>query len=256
MTHAIGIIGVGEIASAIVDGLCSNVEQPPTVLLSPRNKSIADELARRHHTVRVCADNQEVIDNAEIVLLTIRPDIVSEVLDNLQVRDDQIVISALAGVSHETLRQSLGERVTIVRAIPLPSVRLRLGVTAIYPAHPEVEQLFDSLGGTLAVDDPEALDAIQATTATISTYLHYLASVATWLAEQGIPDTEAERYVRDMFFGVTAGLPDRARSLPILAAAHETPAGINEQLRRAWFDEENGAALASALDDIFTRLGR
>ena len=42
---SIGIIGVGEIAGAIVDGLCSRPEEAPAILLSPRNRTTAGELA-------------------------------------------------------------------------------------------------------------------------------------------------------------------------------------------------------------------
>lgn len=256
MTRTIGIIGVGEIASAIVDGLCAQPGHAPAVYLSPRNQTIGGALASRHHTVQVCADNQAVADKAQTLILAVRPDILGDVLHDLRVPEDRIVISAVAGASHETLRRTLGDQVTVVRAIPLPAVRQRRGVTAIYPAHPEVERLFDGLGGTLAIDDAAAFTAIQTTTATISTHLHYLAAVATWLEERGITHADADRYVRSMFLGVAGGLADQARTLPELAIAHETPGGINEQLRRSWFTESNSAAFTQALEEIYLRLAR
>jgi pyrroline-5-carboxylate reductase len=117
-----------------------------------------------------------------------------------------------------------------------------------------VEQLFDSLGGTLIIDDAETLNAIQTTTATISTHLHYLAAVAAWLTERGIDPADAEGYVRSMFLGVADGLDDRTRTLPELANAHETPGGLNEQLRRRWFTELSRAAFTQELDEIYAHL--
>lgn len=254
MNPAIGFIGVGEIASAIVDGLCSPQGPAPEVFLSPRNATIADDLARRHRNVEVCSDNQEVVDRAPIVILAVRPSAISAVLEELQIADDRIVISAVAGITYEELRRHLGQSVALVRAIPLPAVRQRHGITAIHPAHPEVEQLFEDLGGALVVDDAETLTAIQATTAAISTHLHYLATVATWLAELGIAHPDAEHYVRAMFLGVADALSDRARTLPDLALAHETPEGINEQFRRTWFTEETRTRLRDALKEVHARL--
>jgi pyrroline-5-carboxylate reductase len=49
----IGIIGVGEIGRAIVDGLCDGVEEPPEICLSPRGARTAAELSQRYPNVQV-----------------------------------------------------------------------------------------------------------------------------------------------------------------------------------------------------------
>ena len=59
-----GVLGVGALASAIVTGLCDGVEDPPDVLLSPRNSATASGLAARFPTVTVAADNQGVVDGS------------------------------------------------------------------------------------------------------------------------------------------------------------------------------------------------
>ncbi|MEV0704124.1 NAD(P)-binding domain-containing protein [Saccharopolyspora sp. NPDC050389] len=254
MTGAIGIIGVGAIAAAIVDGLCSQPSDAPELFLSPRNATTASELAQKHSTVHICADNQTVVDNAPLVILTVRSDDVRDALADVRMPRDRIVVSAVAGVSRESLRRHVGDHVTIVRAIPLPAVRQRQGITAIYPAHPTVEGLFDRLGGTLAMPDSAIFAALWSTTGTIAAHLHYLDTIAGWAVHHGVDPTEVDRYVRSMFLGVGGTLTDRRRSLSELAAAHETPGGINQQLRTSWLDQGNTAALRRALDDIYKRL--
>ena len=252
----LGIIGTGHIAGAIVDGLCGQSITPPDVFVSPRNQAVAAALADRHRTVQVSPDNQAVVDNARMVILAVRSPMLGDVLADLRIPDDRIVISAVAGASHESLRRHLGEQVAIVRAIPLPAVKFQNGITAIYPAHTEVKHLFDSIGDTLVINHADDFTAIQTATATISSHLHYLATIATWIARRGICDTDAEAYVRSMFLGVANGLEDRTRSLPQLAVAHETPEGINDQFRRTWFTEQNSAALTNALEDTYAHLAR
>ena len=44
----VGIIGVGEIAGAIVDGLCTDPRGAPEVWLSPRGEATSEALARRY----------------------------------------------------------------------------------------------------------------------------------------------------------------------------------------------------------------
>ncbi|RKT82680.1 pyrroline-5-carboxylate reductase [Saccharopolyspora antimicrobica] len=254
MIECIGIIGTGSIAADIVDGLCTAPEPSPAIHLSPRNARIASALARRHPGVHVRADNQSVVDAAGLILLAVRPDAVREALTGLRVPDDRVLISAVAGWSIEALRAQLDSDVTVVRSIPLPAVRHQRGVTALHPAHPAAEEVFDRLGGALVVDDPTTFDALSAATATISTYLHYLDAVAGWIARQGMEPHAAEDYVRSMFSGVNAALADQSTGLSELGRAHETPGGNNEALRARWFDSQNRAALDEALEHIRRRV--
>ncbi|MER5392092.1 NAD(P)-binding domain-containing protein [Saccharopolyspora sp. NPDC002686] len=249
----IGIIGTGSIAADIVDGLHADGDGP-AIYLSPRNARIANDLASRHPDVHVCADNQSVVDAAPLILLAVRPADVREALAGLRVPGDRVVISAVAGWSVEALGTQLDADVTIVRSIPLPAVRQRRGITALHPAHPIAEELFDRLGGTLVVDEPTTFDALSAATASISSYLHYLDTVADWIAGQGMDSRAAEGYVRSMFAGVSTSLADRSTGLSELGRAHETPGGNNEALRARWFNAENRAALGEALEHIRQRV--
>jgi pyrroline-5-carboxylate reductase len=121
-------------------------------------------------------------------------------------------------------------------------------VTATFPTHPAVTELFDRLGGTFGVSDSDAFAALSAATGTISAHLKYLATIAAWTERAGVDGADADRYVRSLFAGVGGGLSDASRSLSDLATDHETPGGLNEQLRVTWFDAANATALDAALD--------
>jgi pyrroline-5-carboxylate reductase len=250
----IGIVGVGEIAGAIVEGLCADAANAPDVVLSPRGVKLSATLARRFPTVRVGADNQEVADSAPVLLLAVRPDAAESALSGLRVPRDSVVVSVIAGVQHDDLHRLLGPDVTIVRAIPLPAVRRRAGVTAVYPSHPVATELFDRLGGSLDVADSDAFAALSAATGTISAHLRVLTLIAEWTARHGVEPAEAERYVRGLFVGVADGLSDPTRSLPELVTHHETPGGLNEQLRESWLGPANAGALEAALEALLRRV--
>ncbi|MER7172773.1 NAD(P)-binding domain-containing protein [Streptomyces mesophilus] len=251
----IGLIGVGEIGRALVEGLCEGVGEAPEVFLSPRGAGTAAELAGCHRTVRVCADNQAVVDSSEIVLIAVRREQRHEALAGLRVDGDKTVVNVMAGVRNDELRKSLGGEAPIVRAIPLPTVRERRSVTVTCPSHPLVDALFEELGGALPVADEAAFDVFSALTGTLTTHYSYLAALTTWATGHGIGGDEAERYVRSLFQGVGRSLGDEARTLHQLAADHETPGGNNERIRTTWFDAANSAALTTALDGLLGDLG-
>lgn len=248
----IGIIGVGEIGRAIVEGLCEGAEAPPEVVLSPRGARTAAELAGRYPSVEVCASNQEVADRAEVVVLALRRQGWESALSGLRVGDGTVVVNVMAGVATDELRRTLG--VDSVRAIPLPSVREHRSVTVTYPAHPVVDALFDRLGGALPVADEAAFDVFSTLSGTLTTHYAYLTALTEWAAARGVPLADAERYVRSLYQGLGRTLADETRTLQRLAADHETPNGNNERIRTTWFTPSNAGALRTALDGLLDDL--
>lgn len=250
----IGVIGVGEIGRALVEGLCEGADEAPPVYLSPRGPRTVQELSSRYESVRVGADNQEVVDRSDLVVIAVRRQDRHQALEGLNVDGDKTVVNVMAGVGNDELRRLLGTEAALVRAIPLPSVRERRSVTVTCPAHPVAEAFFERLGGSLPVADESAFNVFSALTGTLTTHYAYLAALTSWAVDQGIDPDHADRYVRGLFQGVGRALGDESRSLSRLAADHETPKGNNERIRTSWFGPANADALGKALDDLLADL--
>ena len=180
-----GVIGVGSIAAAIVSGLCAEGGAAPDILLSPRNAGVARGLAERFAGIEVGASNQAVIDGASVVILCVRPQDAASVLEGLRFGEGQTVISVLAGVSLDVLGRLVAPAREIARALPLPSVAWRGGLTPVLPASDAVRAVFDPLGGTIAVADGDAFEAISAATATVAAHFAYLNRISRFLAGKG-----------------------------------------------------------------------
>ncbi|WP_225448501.1 NAD(P)-binding domain-containing protein [Streptacidiphilus sp. P02-A3a] len=250
----IGIIGVGEIGRALVTGLCDGGDESPEVFLSPRGARGAAELSARHEGVRVCADNQEVLDRSELTIIAVRGQQRHDALAGLTVAGDKVLVNVMAGVGTDDLRRTLATDAALVRAIPLPTVRERRSVTVTYPTHPVVDAFFDRLGGVLPVADEAAFNVLSTLTGTLTTHYAYLATLASWAVDQGIAADQADRYVRGLFQGIGRTLGDGTRSLRQLTAEHETPHGSNERIRSTWFGPANSEALRTALDGLLADL--
>ncbi|WP_159675491.1 NAD(P)-binding domain-containing protein [Streptomyces mexicanus] len=250
----IGIIGVGEIGKAIVEGLHSGSGASPEVFLSPRGAGVVAELSERFEDVQVCADNQEVADRSELVIIAVRRQDHNEALAGLKVDDDKTVVNLMAGVAIDDLRRTLTTGAPIVRAIPLPTVRERRGVVVTCPPHPVVDAFFEQLGGVLPVADEDAFNVYSALTGTLTTHYAYLATLTSWATGHGVAPDAADRYLRGLFQNVGRSLNDDSRPLHRLAADHETPKGNNERIRTTWFDPANAAALKEALDGLLSDL--
>ena len=250
----IGFIGVGEIAQAIIEGLAAG-EDPPPVVTSPRGRERSASLASRFPDfVSVAASNQDVVDAADTVVLAVLPQQLAEVAGPLAFRDDQVVVSALAGVPIAEVAAAVGAPVTVVRAIPMPPVRDRAVPTVVTPEHPAASALFDRTGGTLAVADEEELAVFSAATGAVSGFLQYLSVVCDWTEEQGVPRESGQRFLRGLFGALAPAIREESTPMAEVVTAHETPGGLNERLREEVFDDAGTDALSGALDRLHARV--
>jgi pyrroline-5-carboxylate reductase len=247
----LGIVGVGAIAEAIVTGLCEGEESPTSIHLSPRSAGRASRLAARYPSVRVADGNQTVVDRAAVVLLCVRPQDAPTALSDLPFRAEQAVISVMAGIRMEALHALAGPAHVLVRAIPLPAVASRSGLTAIHPPYEPARAIFEPLGGVIAVDDEGAFDALSASTATIAAHLAYLDTISHWLADRGIPRADATRYLAAVFGPLPGAQPN---DFSTLADEFATAGGTNEQFLAALRRAGTFDVVERALDDVADRL--
>jgi pyrroline-5-carboxylate reductase len=253
----LGILGVGAIAEAICTGLFEGEGTRTSILLSPRSAERAARLAAHYPSVHVADGNQAVVERADVVLLCLRPQDVPGALSDLAFDAQQAVISVVAGLSLNALRALVAPAEVVARAIPLPAVATRSGLTAIHPPHELARAIFDPLGGVIAVDDERALDALSASTATIAAHFAYLDTISRWLADRGIPHADASQYVAAVFGSLSGTLRGAGPSdFSKLADEYATAGGINEQFLRALHDSGTFDVVGRGLDEVAHRLGR
>lgn len=251
----IGFIGVGEIASAMVEGLAdSEAKADLQIFLSPRNADRAAKLAESIESATVCQSNQDVVDRSDLIVLAVLPQQTDAVLDDLDIPAEKTLVSAVAGVSTPTLGTHLPHSPTIVRVIPLPAVRERKGVTAVYPANDAVEELLSHLGGSVTAADETMFSTLSAVTATMSAHFAFLQTITAWLVNRGWDQADADHFIRGQFVGLGTTLAQSADPIDDLVAAHETPGGLNEMLNNEWMNEANRHSLAMNLDAVFDRV--
>lgn len=247
----LGFIGVGTLTSAIVTGLCSVLSAAPSapfsfsqILLSPRNEKKARELKQKYpDSVTVVASNQEVVDSSDWLFLVVRPQIAAAVLKDLVFKKGQKIISLMAVVKTETIADYLigksagndadeTKTTKIIRAVPLPPVAKRQGVTCMWPADTEVEALFNYLGTVCVLEKEEGLTTLMSVSCLMGPYYEQLRHVAGWCVNHGIPDAISAKYCTGVFRSISldAAAAGEERGCDGLTdlVAEQTPGGLNE----------------------------
>jgi len=214
---------------------------------------LAAELAAGLPGVTVAADNQAVVDGADMVFLAVRPQIAESVLRPLHFRAGQNVVSLIAGVSCQTISDWTGAT-QVTRAIPLPFVQDRSDVTPIHPPRADVAQVFDALGKALPVTDAKAFDVYSSASALMATYFSLVETVSDWMVAQGLEDADARSYLGALFGNLGDVLRGDLRSLEALRVAHSTAGGLNEQVFHQFTAAGGAAALTDALTSVYHRV--
>ncbi|MBT3361205.1 MAG: NAD(P)-binding domain-containing protein [Rhodospirillaceae bacterium] len=250
----IGVIGTGNIATAVIRGLCTAQDAPERILLSPRNAQKSAALAEAFAQAEVAPDNQSVIDESDWMILAVRPQVAHEVLSELNFRSEQKIVSLIAAVTLDELRDLCEPATDITRAVPLPPVAQHIGPTAICPVDSDVAALFDKIGTAVPVEDEHQFNAMCSATATVAAYYGFLGTISDWMVSEGLERKATDRYLAALSRAVAADASEAVEhGFDALITDVATPGGMNEQVHRTfrekgWFDP-----IHPALDAILAR---
>lgn len=248
----LGFIGTGTITAHMVRGLKSSALGDWDILLSPRNAAVAAALAQLPG-VTIASDNQAVADNADVLILAVRPQVAEAVLRPLRLAKGQKTLSLIAGMTAETFEQWTGQT-GLIRAIPLPFVETHQGVTPIYPADPDIAQIFDTLGRAIPTTTQHEFDSYAAASALMGSYFGILQTAQSWMIAEGLNADAAAAYLRGLFGSLGDVARHNAANLPTLREAHSTKGGLNELVFRQFSENGGQEALTSALTAALARV--
>ncbi len=167
-SHTIGFIGAGNMAEALIRGLVrgGHIAADRVHASGPRKERL--EELRTTYAIHVTTDNREVARTAGLVVLAVKPQILTKVLIEIgdQLKPGTLVVSIAAGVDTEAIEDAVAEGVRVIRAMPNTPALVGAGATAISAGRHASESdlasakaLFDAVGITVTLDETH-LDAV------------------------------------------------------------------------------------------------
>jgi len=253
----LGFIGTGKIASSVITGVCNSKISFKKILVSPRNRNIAQRLKRKFRKVSIAKNNQEIVNACNWVFLAVTPKVGKKIIPNLKFRSNQKVISFIATINLAQLKKDIGKKVKIVRAIPLPPISIRKGPVPICPPDKQVKSFFNKLGTTVEIKNEKSSKNFWATSGMMAPFYELLKVLSDWLVKRGIKRNEAQKYITSLFVALSEdSVMNSKRDLKYLVKDSQTPKGLNEQavkqLRKAGFYR----SLEKSLNSILKRLNK
>jgi len=265
MNYRAAFIGGGNMGGALIRGLIARGLSADHITVGEaaqaRRIALADELG-----VHVSADNREVVEGADIVVLAVKPqDLAMTVrpLGETFARRPPLVLSIAAGIRVADIASWCGPGVPVVRAMPNRPALNGVGATAIYaPAGvaPDKRQLAEevlaAVGTTVWVPDEDALDVVTALSGSGPAYFFLLAEAMTDAAVMlGLSHASAQELAIQTLFGSGRMARDSDGELTRLRAEVTSKGGTTEAAVRV-FDGANLRGIVAAAVKAATERGR
>ncbi len=225
----LGFIGTGNIVSDVITGIKKSKFSYKKIIVSPRNKKKAQFLKRRFKKIIIAKDNQTVINMSDWVFLGVLPQVGENILPKLKFQKNQTVISFMSTTNYSKLKKLIRKKVTIVRAIPMPPIRLGKGPIAIFPPNRRIKIFFDNIGTTIEIKNEKLSKNFWAISGTMASFYELLNVLSNWLIRKKTNKSDAQKYVTSLYSAL-AELALLNSSKPLKNLVNEqTPGGLNWQ---------------------------
>ncbi|RMG90974.1 MAG: pyrroline-5-carboxylate reductase [Zetaproteobacteria bacterium] len=230
----IAFVGGGNMAEAMIAGLIRAGHRQDAIMVAEPNADRRTWL-RDAYKVRVTDDNRQAME-ADIVVLAVKPQQVRQALSGISdlLGMEQILLSIVAGVSTDRLREMVGDAVQLVRVMPNTPALVGAGISALYSEGDEncrrrAEYLMRACGETLWVSQEKDLHAVTAVSGSGPAYFFLLAELLAGAGQSlGLSAETAARLATHTALGAGRMLVESGRTPSELRQQVTSPNGTTQ----------------------------
>lgn len=225
-------------AHCLISGLIQ-AKYPPTRIWVSDHHSHNSERLQTQWGISATSHNEEVVSRADILFLTVKPQVIPTVLTEIAATRTQprcLLVSVAAGISLSQLKKAI-PHLSLIRAMPNLPVCHQKGIIGLFaaesvaPLHKQqVTQVLQQLGETVWVDQESHLDILTALSGSGPAYCFYLAEGFSQAAQAlGLPQAIAQQLVLHTFLGSAWMALKSQEPLSHLRAQVTSKGGITEK---------------------------
>lgn len=165
LNKTIAFIGPGVMAEAMIAGLLrQKLASPKNIIASGPREERVQELNKKYG-IKAITDNVSAVHNADVVVLSVKPQRLTEVMKGLKgIRSDALILSIIAGATIKKISTGLKHK-AIVRSMPNTPGQIGEGIT-VWAASKDVNEeqqkmaraILSAMGEEVFVEDESYLD--------------------------------------------------------------------------------------------------
>ena len=253
----LGFIGTGKIASSVILGVCKSKIKFRQIIVSPRNKRIANNLNKKFKKVSIAKSNQDVINKSNWIFLSVTPKVGDKIIKDLKFKSNQTIISFISTINLSELKKMIKVKSKIIRAIPLPPISIKKGPVPICPPNRQVKSFFDKIGSTIEIKNEKLSINFWSTSGMMASYYEMLRVMSNWLVKKGIKKQDAQKYITSLFLALSEdAVVNSNKDLKHLVKESQTPKGLNQQGLNTMSKKGVYKSVVNTLNSIHKRLNK
>lgn len=205
----IGFIGIGNMGYAMLGGALAKFKQNELTFTDLNKQRL--EFVKEQKGVDYLEDNSTVVEQCKYIVLAIKPQFYNIALESIKgkVTSEHIIISIAPGISIDSLKDSLGKGIKIVRAMPNTPALVNEGMSGICYSNDNftenekdvVDKLFSSFGKYEVITE-QLLDAVVCASGSSPAYVYmFIEALADSAVRYGLPRDKAYTFVAQTVLG-------------------------------------------------------
>ena len=207
----IGFIGLGNMASAIIGGMLKKGVAEQSGLWGSDKTEKALAAAQEKFGMHVTLDNCEVAKNADILFLAVKPNFMSDVIDQIKdaVTEEKLIVSIAAGKTLDYLYGAFGNKaLKIIRCMPNTPALVLEGCTGVCPSENVTEEELSEVlrllraFGTASVVPERLMDVVVGVSGSSPAYVFmFIEAMADAAVAEGMPRAQAYEFAAQAVLG-------------------------------------------------------
>lgn len=197
--NGVAILGAGNLGTAIAEGLlAASLLDPDRIRATRRREELLAPLADRG--IRTGSDNREAVRDAEVVLVCVQPQQLDGLLDEIAPElepAEQLLVSTVSGATIDAIREHVGPRIPVVRAMPNLGVAIRESMTCLAADDesgegiPRARRVFETVGECVVIPEELMIPATALAACGVAFFLRAIRAASQGGIEIGFHADEA-----------------------------------------------------------------
>lgn len=259
-TYTISFIGGGNMAQSLINGLINSNYDTSKITVSTPHQEKVELLVNKYH-INGTISNIESCKNADILVLAVKPQKMQEVLNELSSANidftPKVIISIMAGVTIDRIKQLLPSSSQIIRVMPNTPSLIGQGMSGIYlnsECNKEVSSfvldLFNSCGKSVIVANEDDIDNITAISGSAPAYFFmFMECLINKAKEYGFSEEDSKKIIEQVALGsVQMVLNNPNKSIAELREAVTSKGGTTYEALQVFKNSNLNGIVAKALD--------
>jgi pyrroline-5-carboxylate reductase len=258
----IGFIGAGNMAYALIKGLLSNGFDAKNINVSDSNEGL---LIKRQSELNITtySDNSAILDNSDIVVFAVKPQVLSIVCLQLKnkVKQSHLFVSIVAGIRANDINRWLGGNFALVRTMPNTPALFQSGVTGLFAndlvsaqQKELVTSILSSVGECFWVDEEKLIDAITAISGSGPAYFFlFMQSITQAATALGLDEKTANSLSIQTSLGASLMATKSGKDSKTLRKEVTSPNGTTQAAIESFQDQNFEGIVAAATRAAYDR---